>query len=51
LDTKNNIDIDKLAKISRINLSESEAALAKGQLAGLLKLMESLRTITKITQI
>jgi aspartyl-tRNA(Asn)/glutamyl-tRNA(Gln) amidotransferase subunit C len=43
------IDINKLAKLSRIRLSELEAALAKERLNGLLKLMENLRTIPEDT--
>ncbi|MDR3001396.1 MAG: Asp-tRNA(Asn)/Glu-tRNA(Gln) amidotransferase subunit GatC [Fibromonadaceae bacterium] len=36
------IDIGKLVKLSRLTLSEAEAAQAKERLQGLLKLMENL---------
>ncbi|MCL2207027.1 MAG: Asp-tRNA(Asn)/Glu-tRNA(Gln) amidotransferase subunit GatC [Fibromonadales bacterium] len=39
------IDIEKLAKLSRLTLSEAEAAQAKDRLQGLLKLMENLKEL------
>ncbi len=39
------IDIEKLAKLSRLTLSEAEAAQAKGRLQELLKLMENLKEL------
>ncbi len=39
------IDIDKLAKLSRLTLSEREAAQAKERLQELLKLMENLKEL------
>jgi aspartyl-tRNA(Asn)/glutamyl-tRNA(Gln) amidotransferase subunit C len=45
LDTKNSIDIEKLASLSRLVLSNSEAARAKEQLQDMLKLMENLKAL------
>jgi aspartyl-tRNA(Asn)/glutamyl-tRNA(Gln) amidotransferase subunit C len=39
------VDIDKLAKLSRLTLSEPEAAQAKERLQELLKLMENLKEL------
>jgi len=39
------IDINKLANLSRLTLSESEAAQAKDRLQEMLKLMENLREL------
>lgn len=39
------MDINKLAKLSRLTLSDSEAAQAEERLQGLLKLMENLKSL------
>jgi aspartyl-tRNA(Asn)/glutamyl-tRNA(Gln) amidotransferase subunit C len=39
------IDINKLAKLSRLTLSEAEAAQAKDRLQELLKLMDNLKEL------
>lgn len=39
------IDIDKLAKLSRLTLSEAEATQANERLQSLLKLMENLKRL------
>jgi len=39
------IDIEKLAKLSRLTLSEAEAAQAKDRLQALLKLMDNLKEL------
>jgi len=39
------IDIEKLAKLSRLTLSQAEAAQAKERLLDLLKLMENLKEL------
>ncbi len=39
------IDVEKLAKLSRLTLSEAEAAQAKERLLDLLKLMENLKEL------
>jgi aspartyl-tRNA(Asn)/glutamyl-tRNA(Gln) amidotransferase subunit C len=43
LGTKNNIDINGLAKLSQIKLSEPESSQARERIDGLLKLMESMK--------
>ncbi|MCL2102259.1 MAG: Asp-tRNA(Asn)/Glu-tRNA(Gln) amidotransferase subunit GatC [Fibromonadales bacterium] len=39
------IDVNKLAKLSKLTLSEAEAAKAKERLQGLLKLMENFKEL------